>query len=62
VFGELTETGSRRGTYNGTTRFTGGTGKFGALRGTLTDDIEYDTDPKLGFNRPVARGTYWLSK
>jgi hypothetical protein len=62
VFGELTDTGFRRGTYHGATRFTGGTGRFAQLRGTLTDDIEYYTDPKVGFNRPVTHGQYWLLK
>jgi len=59
-YGELSSTGSRRGTYHGAARFVGGTGRFAAIRGTLTDDVEYDTDPKTGYNRPVTRGEYWL--
>ena len=60
VYGELTNTGFRRGTYHGTSRFVGGTGRFAAIRGTLTEDVEYYTDPKTGYNRPVSRGEYWF--
>jgi len=60
VYGELSETGFRRGTYHGTARFLGGTGKFATLRGTLTDVVEYYTDLKVGYNRPVSRGEYWF--
>ena len=60
VRAELSPTGSRRGTYHGVSRFMGGTGRFAAIRGTLTDDVEYDTDPKAGYNRPVSRGEYWF--
>jgi hypothetical protein len=59
---EMTATGSRRGTYHGTTRLTGGTGKFAAIRGVLTDTVEFDTDPKSGYNRPTSQGEYWLEK
>ena len=62
VYGELSETGFRRGTYHGTARFLGGTGKFATLRGTLTDVVEYYADPKVGYNRPVTRGEYWFAK
>ena len=62
VYGELSETGFRRGTYYGTARFLGGTGKFASLRGTLTDVVEYYTDPKVGYNRPLTRGEYWFAK
>jgi hypothetical protein len=60
VYGELTNTGFRRGTYHGVSRFVGGTGRFAAIRGALTDDVEYYTDPKTGYNRPVSRGEYWF--
>ena len=60
VYGELTSTGFRRGTYHGVSRFVGGTGRFSAIRGTLTEDVEYYTDPKIGYNRPVNRGEYWF--
>jgi hypothetical protein len=61
VYAELTATGSRKGTYHGVSRFVGGTGRFAAIHGTLTDDVEYDTDPKTGYNRPVTRGEYWFA-
>ena len=60
VHSELSSTGSRKGTYHGAARFIGGTGRFAAMRGTLTDDVEYDTDPQSGYNRPVSRGEYWF--
>jgi hypothetical protein len=60
VYGELTNTGFRKGTYHGTSRFVGGTGRFAAIRGTLTEEVEYYTDPKTGYNRPVSRGEYWF--
>ena len=60
VHAELNPTGSRKGTYHGATRFVGGTKKFATIRGTLTDDVDYDTDPNVGYNRPVSRGEYWL--
>ena len=59
---EATSTGSRRGTYHGTTRLVGGTGRFAAIRGVLTDTVEFDTDPKSGYNRPVSQGEYWFEK
>lgn len=60
VHGELISTGFRRGTYHGASRFVGGTGRFAGIRGTLTEAVEYYTDPKSGYNRPVSRGEYWL--
>jgi hypothetical protein len=59
---EATSTGSRRGTFHGTTRLLGGTGRFATIRGVITTDTEFDTDPKTGYNRPVSRGEYWLEK
>ena len=55
-----TETGSRRGTYNGTARITGGTGPFSNIRGYLVDSTRYDTDPKTGYNIGEFRGEYWF--
>ena len=55
-----TETGSKRGTYNGTARFTGGTGPFSNIRGYLVDSTKYDTDPKTGYNVGEFRGEYWF--
>ena len=58
----LTETGSKRGTYNGTARFTGGTGPFSNIRGYLVDATKYDTDPKTGYNIGEFRGEYWFKQ
>jgi len=61
-YSEATSTGSRRGTFHGTVRFVGGTGKFATIRGVITSDTEFDTDPKTGYNRPASRGEYWFEK
>jgi hypothetical protein len=61
-YSEATSTGSRRGTYHGTTRWIGGTGKYATIRAVITADVEFDTDPKTGYNRPVAKGEYWFEK
>ena len=55
-----TETGSKRGTYNGTARFVGGTGPFSNIRGYLVDSTRYDTDPKTGYNIGEFRGEFWF--
>ena len=57
---EPTSTGSIRGTFNGTTRLTGGTGKFATIRGVVTDVVKFDTDPDHGYNDGSERGEYWL--
>jgi hypothetical protein len=59
---ESTPTGSRKGTFHGTSRFISGTGKFATIRGAITDATEFDTDPKTGYNRPASRGEYWFEK
>jgi hypothetical protein len=59
---EATSTGSRRGTSHATIRLTGGTGRFATIRGVITNDVEFDTDPKTGYNRPVSKGEYWFEK
>lgn len=56
----MTDTGSRRGSYHGTARLTGGTGRFAQVRGVLVDVTEFDTDPKNGYNRGTSRGEYWF--
>jgi hypothetical protein len=60
--GELTETGSRKGTYRGTTRFTGGTGKYKGLRGLMVTNVRYDTDLKQGYNISDSKGEYWFEE
>ncbi len=62
TYGETTSTGSRRGTFHGTGRYIGGTGKYATIRGVFTGDTEYDTDPKTGYNRSVSKGEYWFEK
>jgi hypothetical protein len=57
---ESTASGSRRGTSYATFKFVGGTGKYAGLRGSLSATTEFDSDPKTGYNRPSARGEYWL--
>jgi len=57
-----TETGSKRGTYNGTARFVGGTGQFLKIRGYLVEEAKYDTDPKTGYNFGEFRGEYWFEQ
>ncbi len=58
---EATGTGSRRGTSHSADRFVGGTGKFASIRGSLSASVEFDSDPKNGYNRPVTKGEYWLA-
>ena len=59
---QVTETGSKRGTYHGTSRFVGGTGRFAKIRGTLVEVSEFDTDPKTGYNRVDSHGQYWFEE
>ena len=59
---EPTATGSRRGTSHSTGRFVGGTGKYSSIQGVLISSVEFDTDPKTGYNRPAGRGEYWFAK
>lgn len=57
---EATASGSRKGQSYGTGRFVGGTGKFATLRGTITSTVDFDTDAKNGYSKPMAKGEYWL--
>jgi hypothetical protein len=57
---EVTASGSRRGASYGVQHFSGGTGPFNGIRGTINSATEFDTDPKTGYNRPSSRGEYWL--
>jgi hypothetical protein len=61
-YSEATSTGSRRGTFHGTIRWIGGTGKYATIRGVITAVSEFDTDPKTGYNRTVHKGEYWFEK
>jgi len=57
-----TETGSRKGTYHGTSRIVGGTGPFATMRGNIVDSAKFDTDPKNGYNVTDSRGEYWFQE
>ena len=57
-----TETGSKRGTYHGTARIVGGTGRFAKIRGLLVGESKFDTDPKLNYNIYSIHGEYWFEK
>lgn len=59
---KLSETGSRRGTYNGTARIVGGSGRLSSIRGTLVETARFDTDPKSGYSFTESQGEYWLEK
>jgi hypothetical protein len=59
---QTTDTGSKRGTYHGTSRLVGGTGQFSKIRGTLVDSTKFDTDPKAGYNVTDSRGEYWFEQ
>jgi len=52
--------GSRKSTYTGVARYTGGTGKYQAVRG-----IERETDifdPDKNFNQTQFEAEYWFEK
>jgi hypothetical protein len=59
---QMTETGSRRGTYHGTARLVGGTARFAKIRGVLVEVSKFDTDPKTGYNTLDSHGEYWFEK
>jgi len=52
--------GAVEGTYHGTARLTGGTGKYRGIRGTMTDAVEFNTDLASGYNRGNSKGEYWF--
>ena len=59
---EPTSTGSIKGSYHGVSRFTGGTGKFSRIRGTMTEADDFDSDPKTGYNKVETQGEYWFEE
>ena len=59
---EPTATGSIRGSYHGVSRLTGGTGKFGRIRGLIAEANDFDNDPKSGYNRSESKGDYWFEE
>ena len=54
--------GARRGTFRGTSRITGGTGRFAKLRGVTVDVAEFDTDTRTGYYRANMKGEYWFER
>ena len=59
---ESTSTGSIEGIFNGVTWLRGGTGKYSAIRGTITDVTAFNNDPKNGYNRAESKGEYWFEE
>ena len=57
-----TGSGAVEGTYHGTARLTGGTGKYKGIRGTLTDTAEFNTDAASGYNKGNSKGEYWFEE
>ena len=57
-----TETGSRRGTYHGTSRIVGGTGRFSKIRGLFVDVSKFDSDQKAGYSLSDGHGEYWFEQ
>jgi hypothetical protein len=62
AYSTTTSTGSRRGHFNGATKILGGTGKFSKIRGTMSDSVEFDTDPQSGYSRASNKGEYWFEE
>lgn len=62
AYSVLTASGSKRGTFHGSTKIVGGTGPFTKIRGVLTDAIEFDTDPKNGYSQGSNKGEYWFEQ
>ncbi|HKB82348.1 MAG TPA: hypothetical protein VKD04_03965 [Burkholderiales bacterium] len=62
AYSEVTATGSKRGTFHGTQKIVGGTGKFAKIRGMTTDAVEFDTVASNGYSRASNRGEYWFEQ
>ena len=62
AYSVLTASGSKRGTFHGSTKIMGGTGPFTKIRGVMTDAIEFDTDPKNGYSQGSNKGEYWFEQ
>ena len=50
--------GSKKSTFTGVTRYTGGTGKYEGIRGFLRTSVVFDPDNNV--NRQQTEGEYWL--
>jgi hypothetical protein len=51
--------GSKKSTFTGVTRYTGGTGKYEGIRGFLRTSVVFDLDKNM--NQQQTEGEYWLS-
>ena len=52
--------GSKKSTFTGVTRYTGGTGKYKGIRGLLRASTNFD--PEKNVNLQQTEGEYWLEK
>jgi hypothetical protein len=54
----VTPDGSKKSTFTGVTRYTGGTGKYQGVRGFLRTSVVFDIDKNV--NQQQTEGEYWL--
>jgi hypothetical protein len=50
--------GSKKSTFTGVTRYTGGTGKYQGVQGLLKSNVVFDPDKNM--NQAQTEGEYWL--
>ena len=51
--------GSKKSTFTGVTRYTGGTGKYQSIRGFVKSNVAFDPDKNV--NQQQTEGEYWLA-
>jgi hypothetical protein len=51
--------GSKKSTFTGVTRYTGGTGQYQGIRGFLRTSVVFDPDKNV--NQQKTEGEYWLT-
>ena len=54
-----TSDGSKKSTFTGVTRYTGGTGRYQSIRGFLRSSVVFD--PEKNVNMQQTEGEYWLA-
>jgi len=52
--------GSKKSTYTGVSRFTGGMGRYQGVRGVVKDNVIFDLDKNT--NQLRSEGEYWIEK
>ena len=52
--------GSKKGSFSGITRFTGGTGKYQRVHGLVREKTDFDI--ATGYNQAHTEGEYWIEK